>query len=101
MASTTPNQLKWAIIKEVKLVWCNWDSEYIFFNSTSGDTHQFDYITAQLVKLLIKTAIPLNINTIEQELLETCLIDDIKNLKPRVNQILSHLKKLDIIENVQ
>ena len=85
---------QWRITQGVSLLWRSWDDEFIVLNSTSGDTHQLDSFTAELLGFIEKSSVPVGFDLLCQQL---SINDD---LTPQVKMVLSRLVNLDLVESV-
>ena len=85
---------QWRITQGVSLLWRSWDDEFIVLNSASGDTHQLDPFSAELLDLIEKSDAPVSLEQLCQQL----SIDD--DLTPEAKMVLSRLVNLDLVESV-
>ena len=76
------------------MLWRDWEDEFIVLNSASGDTHQFDSFSAELLGSIEKASTPVTIEQLCQQL----SIDE--DLTPQAKMVLSRLVNLDLVESI-
>ncbi len=89
----------WSVAEGACLHWGEWDGEFILFHENSANTHQLNLVAATALKLLIEE--PVNSETLTQMTASRLELDIDTALRDDIDQLLTQLKALGIIQAVQ
>jgi PqqD family protein of HPr-rel-A system len=84
--------------KVPRLIWKSWDEEVVVFNLASGHTHFLNPVAAQALKILEQR--PLSADELSQHLASANGLPSDKQLIEHVNNLLSKLDEIGLIEPV-
>jgi PqqD family protein of HPr-rel-A system len=89
---------RWQLERRTELHWRRLDDEWVVFESCSGDTHRFDYLSAAAL-MCIETG-PHNLDQLTTILASELGLPDRDGLATRLAALLGQLKTLGLIEPV-
>lgn len=89
----------WGVVEDARLHWSEWDGEFVLFHENSSNTHQLSPVAATAIKFLIDE--PANSSSLAQMTALKLKLEIDSALQDDIDQLLSQLKKLGIIQSVQ
>jgi PqqD family protein of HPr-rel-A system len=84
--------------KTTKLAWKSWDDEVVVFNFASGDTHLLNPVAARALRILEQK--PLTAREVSQQLASSDTLPADEQLIEHVENLLSRLDEMGLIEPV-
>ena len=90
---------RWQLIPETTLHWYSWDSEFIVYNSASGDVHLLDQVSAETLKILETESA--NLSKLVDMVSESLKIEPDGKLTAYLEKLLSKLANLGLIECIR
>jgi PqqD family protein of HPr-rel-A system len=87
---------KWHVPKENKILLEEWDNEAVVYNSNSGETHQLDGLSVDVLKL-IQTQ-PVSLDTLIESIHTLYQVDDNNDLEYQLKELISQFDTLGLVE---
>jgi PqqD family protein of HPr-rel-A system len=95
MKSNGPS-LKWYVPDNNPILLEEWDNEAVVYNPNSGETHQLDRLSVDVLKL-IKTQ-PVSLDTLTESIRTLYQVEDNYGLEPQLEGLILQFDTLGLIE---
>jgi PqqD family protein of HPr-rel-A system len=90
------SKMTWQLSQGCQFQWRSWSDEHVVYNEASGDTHLLDTITASALRNLQEQ--PASFIELKERLASSLSLDNTEELSAYLNEVLSNLRRLDLIE---
>lgn len=87
---------KWRLERRAELHWRHFDGEWVVFETASGDTHQFDSISAAVLMCLESE--PQDLDSLCSAIAAELNLGAVDDLPRRIEQLIEQLTRLELVE---